>query len=709
MITYLLQETFILAFFYLFYQLVLSKETFFQTNRVYLIASLLVSIVLPLIRIYIENFHVHPVIFSQTYQSVGSYIDAVGTPVLVSTKVRTISWQFIFTAIYIMGAIVLMVRMLRQIDQIFRIKRKGEKTMILNHECVLSDEVQSPFSFFSTIYLPLSHSFSDMEIQEIISHEKAHVSGRHTIDILLMELACIILWPVPVIYLYRKKLREVHEFLADAEVIKNTPWENYASFLVAQKGSSLQNHLSNQMFYSQLKNRLQMMTQRPSAPRSKFKYLGLIPVVLISLVFFSFKERTGYFADETGSIAMDTFPATYITAYRLTSPLSDSNEIENISALEVYEDMAIFPGCENVPINQRGNCSNTNLSGFISQHLVYPASLKESGIEGKVIVKFTVGIDGFVKNSSVQKSFTQVADQAALDVVNHMNEKAGRWMPARKEGKAMEAEMWLPISFTLGNNDVNVSEQREVFSVVEEMPRFPGCEHLNEAERSSCATDKMFQYIYQSILYPKEDREQGNEGMVVAKFTVDVDGSIIDAKVVRGASPGMNAEILRVINGMNDLPQKWIPGMHDGLAVPVEIALPFKFVLQAESTNPGQSAHIETPNIQNPSTAKFQILIESSNNEFKLYCKEGCAWKGLEFNLQNDQAQAIDQFGMTGLNNKRNSNDGNLPDFLITIMKTQNGVSFEGKEGTAWIKLGFDCPSDHCSQFINEYGMMDKD
>ena len=144
----------------------------------------------------------------------------------------------------------------------------------------------------------------------------------------------------------------------------------------------------------------------------------------------------------------------------------------------------------------------------------------------------------------------------------------------------MDAEMWLPISFTSGQKTAEQILPQEVFTYVEDMPRFPGCEQLIESERAPCSNQAMFKYIYESILYPVEDRELGNQGMVLVQFVVTEKGSIANAKVVRGVSPGLNAEALRVVNGMNDLPQKWTPGRHEGKAVQVSYTLPLKFVLQ---------------------------------------------------------------------------------------------------------------------------------
>jgi TonB family protein len=910
LVTYILQVTICLACFYAFYHLVLHKETLFETNRVYLLVTVLISLVLPLIRIYVQTHQQETNIVTMPYVYVGSYLNEMNDAIKVTPAQQAFPWLYIIQLIYLLGVLVTGLHLINEIVTIFTIKRKGEIKSISGHLCILSEDVKSPFSFFNTIYLPVNHHFNENELDEIISHEKAHVKSWHSIDIVFMELVCIGLWPSPMVYLFRKKLREVHEFLADAEVLKNTPWENYASFLLSQKGVGLQNHLSNQMFYSQLKNRLIMMNKRRSFQSAGLKYLGILPILLLALVVFSFREKSltdkntdpnivlkvsrdkKYFLDgleipyeqleqslseriknnpelmvyvnmdstlavgeidkvlslgkkfnviftleskdqkpdlakfliviektenelkltckngcewnaltftspeskvpqtidqfglKTGSrkqlfefsgysnflftikeegtgvsliglegtawtklsftrpknmwiqaidqhgmttideqgqstsvahlhyYPKDTLSATVVTAYRITESSSDVDRSSEYKPdPNIYEDMAIFPGCEDVPIQDRGMCGQKNLLGYINTHLVYPQSLKKSGIEGKVIVSFTVGIDGYVKRVVIENSLNPDADEAVLNVFKNMNKDAGRWLPARKEGKTMEAEMTLPIIFSLDSAKEKTIWD-EPYEMVEQMPRFPGCEQLPETTKSAkisngsgnipsgstnvkvsskgkilkentdysidynngritilnqaflkaeipinvvfeeraksdCATEAMFKYIYGAINYPQEDREKGIEGAVVAKFTVTADGNISNIKVVRGVSPGLNAEIIRVINSMNDLPEKWIPGKNHGNAVPVELTLPFKFVLQDKEKNENKPIVINNfPEVEN------QVSISISPNPANTYVR-------IEVPINVTAISIFDSSGKLILNNQLNENQLN--------------------------------------------------
>ena len=117
----------------------------------------------------------------------------------------------------------------------------------------------------------------------------------------------------------------------------------------------------------------------------------------------------------------------------------------------------------------------------------------------------------------------------------------------------------------------------EIFVVVEEMPRFPGCEDLvlTKQQRTDCATDLLLKFLYAHIRYPEMARQNGIEGTVYLKFVVERDGSIADVQVLRDIGGGCGAEALRVLKTM----PHWLPGKQRGRAVRVQFTLPVKFSL----------------------------------------------------------------------------------------------------------------------------------
>lgn len=583
MIVYLLQVTLCMAIFYCFYLFALQKETTFQTNRIYLISTLIVSLILPLIKIYFERNSVADSVTQPLF--IGNYFDSFQQTVVVTAEEKSIPWMDYFSWIYLAGCLVMTVRLSIEIIKILKLNKKGTRLIITGYSCILSDKIQSPFSFFNSIYLPTDHQFSDEELAEVLAHEHSHISGRHSIDVLFLEIVKSFLWISPMIYLYRIKLREVHEFLADAAVLKNSPWENYARFLVTQKYVGLQSQLTNQLIYSQLKNRLMMMTQKPSSALAKWKYSGVIPILLMAMLIFSFreKEQKQMTQSDKASIISDQSPGT--TSYKVYNIYKDGLKIYGFEITE----QPLFPGCDKVNVMEKADCSQKKMYEYLAQHLKYPEEMKTQKIEGKVYVKFNITNIGYVADARIEKSLNPAADKAALDVVNGMNDNVGKWTPGTKEGKPVMMDMVLPISFVLGTaSDQGAkpnhtqgatliempSQSDEPFTYVEHMPTFPE------------GQDVMYKFIYERIKYPATARENGISGMVIIQFVVSKEGDIQNAKVVRGIGGGCNEEALRVINEM----PRWNPGQHDGRNVPVTFTLPIKFVLQDPKPNTSNSS-----------------------------------------------------------------------------------------------------------------------
>lgn len=722
-ILYLVQVTTCLAIFYGFYHLFLRKETLFHTNRMYLMSTLIVSLILPAVKIYVDAQQAasNVVVASSVY--VGNYMHQFSATIS-TPHAKAIPWFKILGAIYLTGVAVMATRLLLAFKQILEIRKEGEKSTINGHTCVLSEKVRSPFSFFNTIYLPTDHDFNEDELNEVIAHEMAHVSGWHTWDVLLMELLCVKLWPSPMIYLYRKSLKEVHEYVADAAVLKETPWENYAQLLVSQQHNQLQNILSNQLIYSQLKKRLLMMNKERSGFAARYKYLGFIPVLLVALLFFSFREKpisveaqalSDHLVQETDTVILyltddkrvfigsqevskdeielkvmeatkgmsdpvvivmpenskevtvgeladimqvgtkmhmnwigliddegkfdafksaikdgdfvftgDTLDETTVVAYRKNKLLPAA-----VSSLQLQDhESPVFPGCRGITASEQDQCGTTKLWEYINANLVYPEPLRKAGIQGVVVVKFTVSTDGLVKDVSISKSLQPDADDVVMKIVNDMNTKVGKWQPAMKEGKPIDAELCLPVKFALNDDD----SPKEVLTEVDELPRFPGCEHIDNAdERNACASQKLFEFIYSNIKYPKEARDRNVEGMGIIQFVVNEEGSISDIKVVRSPGIEINEELLRIMNTMAALPGKWVPARKEGKPVAFQFTLPVKFKLQDDDTAKQSSTEPATEAVKqntvevfpNPARETISVSIFEGAHTLKVFDTSG--------------------------------------------------------------------------------------
>ena len=139
---------------------------------------------------------------------------------------------------------------------------------------------------------------------------------------------------------------------------------------------------------------------------------------------------------------------------------------------------------------------------------------------------------------------------------------------------------FLTINFLSAQTTEEKTESTDKYKVVEEMPRFPGCEDqgLSPADLKACSEKKMLEFLYGNLTYPKVARENGVEGRVIVQFVIDRDGSIIDSKIVRNVAGGCGEEVLRIVNSM----PKWRPGMQKGKPVKVQYTLPLTFKLEGK-------------------------------------------------------------------------------------------------------------------------------
>ena len=270
---------------------------------------------------------------------------------------------------------------------------------------------------------------------------------------------------------------------------------------------------------------------------------------------------------------------------------------------KVVEEMPRFPGCEDVTgsAKEKEKCAQQKMLEYIYTNLKYPATARDAGVEGIVVVQFVVDRTGLIQNAKILRDIGEGYGAEALKVVNSMNDAAGLWTPGKQQGKNVDVFWTLPVRYKLSGEsekEMNESEASlpspppapedgDIFKVVDQMPRFPGCENIDgtSKEIENCAKEKMLEYIYKNLKYPAEAREAGIEGMCVVQFIVGKDGSILTPRVLRNIGAGTGEAALKVIEEMNDLPEKWTPGMQSGKQVKVMYTLPIRFRLEKNDSN----------------------------------------------------------------------------------------------------------------------------
>ena len=266
----------LLAVFYLFYRLLMERETFHRFNRAILLLSVLIAFILPLCEITLHK----TVAAASTSASRSNVASGVVSDSPSATYGNPLLWLFV---IYLVGVVL---KLLHTAISIYRLNKlisqceqlpQADGTTI----AVCAQNI-APFSWWNTIVF----SRRDYQLQDsaLLVHERAHINSYHSFDLLLMELAIALQWFNPAIWLIGRELRAVHEFEADASVLSGgVDVHHYLNLLMDRANAKLECKLANAISQQTLKNRFQMMARHRSKPSRLLKVLYLLPVVAITL------------------------------------------------------------------------------------------------------------------------------------------------------------------------------------------------------------------------------------------------------------------------------------------------------------------------------------------------------------------------------------------------------------------------------------------
>ncbi len=418
-LNYILEVTLCWLIFYGFYSLFLQKETFFKANRIYLVMSLLVGLCLPFININGQN--IEPT-FVQTFQY---SVENINIQMELSEKVFP-TFQEVLWTIYILGIFIFSSRLLYNFYLINQLLRTGVIVKKATHKLVISTENQPPFSFFNYLFISTDLLNKQEDSDKIIQHELAHIEGKHSLDVLLSEILCILFWFNPMIYLYKKNLQDVHEFLADSAVTKTTSIKKYGHLLMRQALPSVQLALSNYFNHSQLKKRITMMTKKESSRWAYAKFALVFPILIaMTIIFSAYNYPTNFSTNDAG--------------------ISQTDPI-----YKEVDEMPRYPGCEDIEDKkEQQDCSNKNLLTFIYTNVKYPKAAQKAGTEGMTVVSFVVGKDGQLRDFKIVRDLENGCGEAALKAITMM--EATKWIPGKKDGKNVSVLFNLPVKFKLAD------------------------------------------------------------------------------------------------------------------------------------------------------------------------------------------------------------------------------------------------------------------
>ncbi len=281
---YLLKLSFCLALGYLFYYVLLRRMTYYQWNRHFLLLFPLFALVVPVLPFYpaekLSSFNAVFFITDSTVKDVSNSL----TPHVQ----KGIQWNFLSMAIWLVMAGSLFF-LLRFITRFYSLQRTRKAARLLDDGDIKLYQLpgtKAPFSFHNSIYLDTS-LYTGQDLQNIIAHEMVHVTQKHTTDMILSELLCIIQWFNPFAWLLKQAIRQNLEFIADDMVLQNGVNRKGYQYLLLKVSGAIPHTLANNLLFPSLKKRIQMMNRTRTTKVHLLKFICIVPLACLLLLAFS--------------------------------------------------------------------------------------------------------------------------------------------------------------------------------------------------------------------------------------------------------------------------------------------------------------------------------------------------------------------------------------------------------------------------------------
>lgn len=429
--------------FYLVYSIMLSRDTTYGRNRVFILVSIITALIFPLITFQTlrpMNIQFFGKFLSDVYISATSDGgEQFNTGLSFAGPLKVIySLYFLGVAVFLFK---LSVDLANLLFLILRQKVKGTRIIRFNGF--------STSGFSAMGYIFVNAKLNPEDAENIISHEQNHLRQNHFIDIIIVEIVKAFQWFNPVVYLFNRSLRAIHEYQADQDCLSSgIPVVNYQSLLLNQvfksRAFNLTNSFSNP---SLIKKRMIMMTKKRTTNLASLKLLSAIPAVCLVFFAISACKENVYLSDNqpktpnTTQISSGTISESALPAPPPPPPQNLNTSEKPKKVIEeaepepfvVVEEMPQFPGGE------------TALLRYISDNTIYPVEAKDKNIEGRVIISFCVTAKGAINQISVLKGVDPVLDQEAIRVVQTLP----AFKPGKQGGKAVPVWYRVPITFTL--------------------------------------------------------------------------------------------------------------------------------------------------------------------------------------------------------------------------------------------------------------------
>ena len=497
---YAIKSAICLALLYLPYTLLMRRDTFYSFNRIVLMGIVLLALVLPALDLPVFDNGILSGISGKgraiieigmpqaVIEGTGQHV-AQPNPVDVSQEWSVLLVQMLLL-IYIIGVGVCFVWKLISLIRLMRFIPAGsiwkEQKDGVTIYCHLGEA--SPCSWMNKIVISEDDYNNN---PSVMIHEKAHCHKGHSWDTLLVSLVEVFMWFNPCIWMLDHSLQEVHEYEADDEVLRQgVTAKNYQMLLIEKAISTSSYTFANGFNHSLLKKRITMMMKKKSNKwLSGTKALYLLPVALVAVAAFATpKVSKNLEAVIDGKVNANVLNDQNISSKNvenqaevdeITPTLTSQEAIvldeepkraviaidEMAPEVEQDPDTAVFSVVEKMPEFPGGMQA---LMTFLASNVKYPAIAQEAGVQGRVLVKFTISKTGKVKDARVIRGIPAIsAPEPVLESEKEMYEKKAEaayqintealrvvesmpdWIPGQQKGQAVNVSYTVPINFKL--------------------------------------------------------------------------------------------------------------------------------------------------------------------------------------------------------------------------------------------------------------------
>lgn len=260
-----------------YYHLVLRNRTFHHYNRYYLLAAVLISLLLPALKIDYFTLEVSNNIFL--------LINEVNLVDSINTSNEFSLLFYVFSVVIILISAVLFARFMHGILQIEQFKKRFPNEKMQGITFYNTDLESAPFSFFKNLFWKNSILLQSDLGKQILKHEMVHIEQKHSLDKIFLEIICGVLWFNPFFWMIKKEINLIHEYLADNKAVKKSDTKAFAQMLLASHFSGDVLPGTSPFLSSNLKKRLKMLQK----PKSQFSYIRRIMALpLLFLLAFAY-------------------------------------------------------------------------------------------------------------------------------------------------------------------------------------------------------------------------------------------------------------------------------------------------------------------------------------------------------------------------------------------------------------------------------------